>query len=334
MEKSISTSPISKWKGSPMKSRSINLVWGLAMVAAGLVWTAQNLGWIADFSPQVWIGTFAVMSLLFFASYLINGRDQWGWLFPALISAGLAVTISMAEAGISDPLVGAPIFLAIGTPFVVTYLQDRTRWWALIPAWVMAVLVLVLALAERASGELVGTVVLWGIALPFVVVYLQDRTKWWALIPAGIMGALGFVPLLTLTVSENWIGPMVMLLFGLVFGVVYLLSPKNWWAVIPAGHFATIGLVVLAVDTLSNDFSGTSRVAGLLFLGWGLTFLGLWLRRASAPVEWAKYPAGILLVFGLIALVVGADVLQYLWPIAIIGAGVVVLWRSLVLRRV
>mgnify|MGYP000737145721 CR=1 FL=1 len=316
-----------------MKARSMNLVWGLVLVVAGLVWMAQNLGWIGDFAPQVWMGVFVVFSLMFFASYFLNGVEQWGWLFPALIFGALAITVALGAAGIESALVGAPIFVAVGAPFVVAYVQDRTRWWALIPAWVMAVLVLVLLMADTVPGELIGMVVLWGIAIPFAVVYLRNRTQWWALIPAAVLGVIGLIPPLTLGFSEEAMGSVVMFLFALGFFVVYFLTPQNWWALIPAGFFASIGVTVLITGAVPEGVAGSSRFAGVIFLGWAVTFLALWLRRATAPVDWAKYPAAALGVIGLVALVLGAESLDYIWPIAIIGLGVVILWGALRTRQ-
>ena len=70
------------------------LFWGLLLIAAGAVALGQQMGYIDQFSePRIWMAIFGLVSLLAFLNHALSGWTQWGWLFPAGIFGGLAVTI-------------------------------------------------------------------------------------------------------------------------------------------------------------------------------------------------------------------------------------------------
>jgi len=311
-----------------MKEKSLNNIWAVALIAAGVLFLAQELGWIGNLSSFFWVAFFAVLSVIFFTTYFTYGVEKWWWLLPAMIFGALAITITMAELGFTGSYVGAPILASIAVPFIVAYGADtRNNWWALIPAWVMGVLTVVVLIADSFAGELVATIVLWGIALPFLFVFLTDRTRWWALIPAGVMGTIGLIPLLSAGLNEDVMGPAIMFLIAMPFVVVYFWSVQNWWALIPAGIMASIGLGILCSLFVPSSSEG-AVITGVLFLGWGATFGLLWLRREVQPTKWAKYPAIALACIGLAAFAFGPGSLQYITPIVIIGAGIILLVLS------
>lgn len=313
-----------------MNPRNLNLIWGIALVAAGGLFLAQNLKLIQDVSPLVWILFFSGLSLVFFASYFMSGIKQWWWLLPAMVSGAIALTISLGEVGVTSSAMGAPILLSICVPFLVAYaVEPQKNGWALIPGWIMGLLTVITLIADRVQGELIGSLVLFGIGLPFLAVYLRDRTRWWALIPGGIMTVIGFIPMLTLGFSETAMGSVVMFLFALAFLVVYFLAPKAWWAMIPAGFFLTIGVVVMIVGDSDPDGQKAGLITGILFLGWAATFFTLWLRRISAPTAWAIYPAAALAVIGVVAVGLGTAAMERVWPLALIAVGVFILFRAL-----
>ena len=82
-----------------MKVKNLNLVWGIALIVAGGLFLAQNLGIFPVLTSLVWVVFFAGLSLVFFACYFLAGLSQWGWLFPALISGALALTVGLGTAG-------------------------------------------------------------------------------------------------------------------------------------------------------------------------------------------------------------------------------------------
>ena len=311
------------------RTKFLNLFWGLVLILGGGLFLFLNVGAFDQFSPQFWMAVFAGASLLFFASYFLSGIRNWGWLFPASISAGLALTIFLSEAEVSSTFLGAPILLSIALPFGVAFaLQPRKNWWALIPAWIMAVLALVTLIAENVAGELIAALILFAIGAPFLVVYLADRSRQWALIPAFVLIGVGLIPLAVTRMGGETLGGLVLLLVALPFLAVFFWSQRNWWALIPAGILGSIGLSLLLGGERGFNSQWAPLFSAIMFFGWAATFGLLWLRRESQPTAWARYPALIMLGIGLITLIMGSSFGRY-WPLALIGLGVLVLLNNL-----
>ena len=318
------------------KDRIISIFWGVVLIALGGLWLAGKMEYIQFdlFSEQAWVIIFAVASAAFFLSYFLNGLRQWGWLFPAFICAALALTIWMATHEVDGSIVGVPILASVALPFYVGFAVDRKSWGLLIPAWVMTVISAIVLFADIARGEWIGALVMYGIALPFLVVYLLNRSHKWALIPAGINAGIGTIPLLVALFGDSEaIALGLMLLFALPFFVVYFWSKSSWWALIPAGVFVSIGAVVLLTLLVRGDPAWLEGAGtGVLLLGFGLTFGVLWLRRATQPTDWAKYPAAGLLAAAVAAFVLGRN-FENFWAVALIVVGVMLLLASLLPKR-
>jgi len=258
---------------------------------------------------------------------------NWGWLFPALIFASLALVLTLAEKGYDDPLMGAPILASVAIPFYVAFgWEPRKNWWALIPAWVMTVLTLIVFLAERVPGEIIGSLFLFAIGLPFLVVFLMNRSQRWALIPAFVLIVLSVIILLSNQTSGEYIGALVLFAIALPFFVVYFWNRTNWWALIPAGVMTSLALITFLVPALNANKLKEGVIGGVLFLGIGLTFLALWLLRKAHPTSWAIYPA---LGAGLLAIAsfVGSTGFENIWPVIVIAAGVVLLYFGIRPRK-
>src|SRR6266498_3624681 len=220
--------------------------WGILLIGAGALALAGQLGYIERSSPWLWIAVFVMISLAALVSYALSGWKQWGWLFPAGVFAGLAVTVALASSNIDSAIVASPIFFGLVIPFAAAYLKDRSRnWWALIPGGVMVFLALTTLLVNSTKGdEWVGALFLFMIALSFLMVYLNNRTRLWALLVAYINAVLGIGPLMATGGRDAaYYGPIFLLAVALAFYVVYFRSTTNWWAIIPAGAVMTIAIV-------------------------------------------------------------------------------------------
>jgi hypothetical protein len=272
-----------------MKTKWINILWGIVLVAAGGLFLARNLGYLGEFEAPVWAVIFAGASLLFFITYFINGIRNWGWLFPACIFAALAVIIYLTEtAGWEGSGIAVLVLVAVAIPFFVAFLlAPRQNWWALIPAWVMVAVSVIIVATEDVQGEWIGALVLFSIALPFLVVYLFNRKNWWALIPAWTLMVVGVIVLMSATLIGELIGAMVVFAIGLPFLVIFLVNRQNWWALIPAWTLLVVGLIIL----LSNKVAG-EWVAVVVLMGIALPFFVVYF--CSVENWWALIPAGVL----------------------------------------
>jgi len=314
-----------------MKIKWTNLFWGIILIAAGGLFLAQNLGYLDQLGSQVWMIIFGIASLLFFATYFVNGIHNWGWLFPAFIFAALALTLWMADQGVDDPRMGAPILAAVGLPFLAAFaLSPRRNWWALIPAWVMFVIVLIVLFVDQVQGEWIGALVLFSIGLPFLLVFILNRQNWWALIPAWSLLVVGLITLLSNLIVGEWIAVITLMGIALPFFYVFIRNRAHWWALLPAGILTSSAVTAFLVG-LVGDQEGLLSEPGVLtsitFLGIALTFLALWTQRATQPTAWAIYAAGISAAVALISLLFGASEIAF--PISIIAIGLLVLFFAL-----
>jgi len=313
-----------------MQTKTANAFWAFILIGLGGLLLAQNFGYLDQFGWQFWALTLGALSILFLVLYVLSGVRNWGWLFPGLICGAVASTITLGGLGVSSSVVAAPIMASVGIPFVVAFaLSPRQNWWALIPAWVMVVLTLVVTLADRVQGETIGALFMLAIGVPFLLVFVLDRKRWWALIPGGVLAGMSVVVLLATRTSGEIMGSVVLFIMALPFVAVYAAGPqKNWWALIPAGVLGSLAVMVFVItgQSVSDDLG--ARLSGILFLGVGLTFAILWLQRHSVPTAWAIYPAGAFVILAALAFTLGAG-LDLIWPLVLIGVGLVLLLVSL-----
>jgi hypothetical protein len=305
-----------------MKLKIVNIFWGIVLIALGVVFLFNETGVIdvRYLSDMVWTMIFAIASAFFLITYLLKGVHEWGWLFPASIFAAIALIIGLDNTRLGFILSGAPVLFAVAVPFLVAFFIDTEKnQWALIPAWVMTALTMVVLFERYVSGSLIGAFVLYSVGLPFLVIYLRDKSRRWALIPFLVLMVVGTIPLMESFIAGDIFDILVVLLLAVPFFVVYFWSKQNWWALIPAGVFTSIALG-LGIE----EFLNVSFPAEIFLGGVGLTFGVLWLLRDKYSTDWAKYPALVMLIIAAIVLVTGgAD--DIVGPVVLIAAGVTVL---------
>ncbi|MCS7061783.1 MAG: hypothetical protein RMN25_11550 [Anaerolineae bacterium] len=165
------------------------------------------------------------------------------------------------------------------------------------------------------------------VAWPFA-----DRRQWWAAIPGlallGLAGAI-FLSMVLPADRGEVAGAVFLGAVGLGFIVVYFLRRDFWWALIPAGVLMTLAGVTWSASFLSGLESGA-----LFFLGLGLTFgVVALIPTPHGRMSWAWIPAGILGLMGVLIMLALGSLLNYVWPVALIAAGVYLLVRSFLLKR-
>lgn len=259
---------------------------------------------------------------------------QWApFLVAALLILGglyfLLVTLGYVEA--IGPLPWALLSGLGGLAFLAIYLQDRQEWWPLIPgaALLSLSLTILLDMAGLPSG-VAGSALFLGTALGFLPVYLADRREnWWAIIPAGALVSLGVVALLSDLVAGELVGSLFLLGLAAIFAALYFMEiegqRRNWWALIPAGVLTVLATMVILSQIVQGGalgaffFLGLAAVFGLLYL----------IRSEERELGWAKFPALGLAAFGLFVLAVTATGrLMRFWPLLLILAGLIAIWRG------
>jgi hypothetical protein len=302
-------------------------VWGILLIGAGALALAEQMGLLKQMPDQAWVAVFALVALVGFVSYVLSRGKQWGWLFPAGIFGGLAVTTELALAQIDKPAIAAPLFIGLLLPFAAAYLLDRSRhWWALIPGGFMLFLTLVTLFADS-HGEWIGSLFLFLIALSFLIVYVTGQTRKWALLVAYIFAVLGIAPIMS-TGAEGgaYYGAVFLLAIALPFLYVYFTAPDKWWGLIPASVMIALSLVTVAsIAGWIHDTTTGGYASALLLGSLAIAFAIIWLRHAK---PWARI---VTIIFaGLaVASVVFAAQSEILWPVAIILVGAYVLFTSL-----
>lgn len=312
-----------------MKVNKSGLFWGLLLIIGGGVALAQQLGYMNQLPDSAWMWVFALISLVGLVSYITSGFKEWGWLFPAGIFGGLAVTVALATNNVNSAAVGSPIFFGLLVPFVAAYLTDRTRnWWALIPGGIMLFLAMTTLLVDNVGGEWVGSLFLFLIALSFFVVYLNNHSRTWALLVAYIMFVLSIAPAMASGGGDTaaYFGSVFLFAIALPFFVIYFRSPENWWAIIPAGVMTTLSVIAtLGIAGWIKDAQTGGYSNALLMGGLAATFAVVWLRNAKA---WAKVVTIILAVLAIVS-VFFVSYYDMFWPVAIILAGGYLLYTAM-----
>jgi len=208
-------------------------------------------------------------------------------------------------------------FIVAGLAFLALLFSGN--WWAAFPGFVLAALGAEVLL-PASLDNFGGAIFLGGVALSFWYVYISSRNeRWWALIPAGVLTALAFVVIASQS-FEQYSGAIFLGGIALAFFAVYITNTaERWWALIPGGVLSTLAGVTIAAEKF-----GEFQTAGFFFFGLALTFL---LVALLAKMSWAYWPALILGILGFLGIASLLDFANYIWAIALIGAGGFILVR-------
>lgn len=212
----------------------------------------------------------------------------------------------------------------------MNWITSRTFWGVLLI--IGGIIFLLENLGIVAIGEAFWGILLGVAAIGFLSVYLTNRENWWALIPGMILLSVSALIILN-TIFPGGTGELggVIVLggIGLAFLLIYLTNRENWWAIIPAGVMLTLSIVVLLGEVISGF-----EVGGIFFLGLGLTFaLVAILPTPHGQMKWAFIPAGVMIVLGLLITAALSPLINYIWPVALILAGLFLVFRAYVWRR-
>jgi hypothetical protein len=236
-----------------LKNTRNRFVWGGLLILLGALSLLERA---FGLSSWVWVvclvAAGVVVALLF-------GRDRSdkAALIPAYALWAVALLIALTSMRVlRGTFIATFVLSAVAVPFLVVYLRHRKQWWALIPAYVLLSVALMVGLIgiRLLRNEAIATYVLWSIGLPFLAVYVANRKNWWALIPAYVMGSLGLmIGLIGIGLLRNFLVPAyIMYVIAIPFFVVYARDQKQWWALIPAGIMTAIGSSFLIASAASS----------------------------------------------------------------------------------
>jgi hypothetical protein len=200
---------------------------------------------------------FVGLLIPFAAAYLTDRQRNWWALIPGGVMIVLALTTLLVDR-VRGEWIGTLFLGMFALSFLVVYLTNRSRTWALIVAYVFGVLAIAPAMAT--GGELAayfGSVFLFAIALPFFIVYLASKDNWWAIIPAGVLTIIAIIAYMAIA---GWIGDgqaeywNSILLGGLalIFAVVWLRHAQAW-AMYAAIGSALVGIAFLFSSVIASE---------------------------------------------------------------------------------
>jgi hypothetical protein len=241
--------------------------------------------------------------------YRFDARIVLGLIL--LAGGGLSLAQAMGYLENASQYFWGAVFLAGGLAFLLLLFTGHG--WGVFPGFTLAALGVTILLPDSLE-QWGGAVFLGGIALAFWYFYFAGRLeRWWAIIPAGVLTALALLILVSAQFDE-YSGAIVLGGIGLSFFLVYLTDiTDRWWALIPGGVLSTLAGVTVAAEEV-----GEFQTAGVFFLGLALTFL---LVALLARMRWAYIPAGVLGVMGFLGIASLLEAVNYVWALALIGAG-------------
>lgn len=177
--------------------------------------------------------------------------------------------------------------------------------------------------------------VLFGLAgVIFLYTYSTNTSQWWTLIPGFSLLGISAIILLSELVpgfEGGWGGAIILGSISLSFWIIYFKNRELWWTIIPGGV-----LLTLAVVSVFDIFSVGSGIdtGGIFLMGLGLTFAILALIPTShGRLFWAFIPAGVLIIIGLLISTPSLNLINYIWPAALIVLGAYILLRNLLIGR-
>jgi hypothetical protein len=200
-----------------MKLLSSRIVWGVLLIAGGLIFLLQNLQ-IITFGELIWALLFAFGGFIFLSVYAGN-RAHWWALIPGFLLLGIAANMAMGRlAPQLSGTVGGGIFLgSLSLAFWGIYLTDRENWWAVIPGGVLLTLAVVSSISDTFLNT--GAIFFLGLAATFgilAVLPTPQGTMRWALIPAGILLLIAIGIFAAVGEFINLILPLALIVVGVI----------------------------------------------------------------------------------------------------------------------
>ena len=192
----------------------------LILMGVGLLLSTFNESW----EGLVGIGFLLGLGLGFIITYLIK-RPFWWALIPGVILSGIAVSslLQMNLPGQTANLGSFIVLASIGLAFVLVFVSDRTKWWAIFPAGAL------LSIAALVVFDNVAYLFI-GLGITFALVpLLVGREHNWGWIVSAVMMLLGMGFLFFSPATESvsrFFFPVLLIVLG-VAAIIQVLLPKK-----------------------------------------------------------------------------------------------------------
>jgi len=201
-----------------MSKRNSSMIWGIVLVALGVIFLLQSLGVVEDIGPLIWAPIFGVGGLAFLYVYL-RKKSNWWALIPGFGLLGLAclMLLDVFMPRVGDVVGPAVLLGALSASFLVIYATERENWWALIPCGVLSTLSGITILGELFPSFDAGLLIFLGLGATFFVVALTpapEGSRRWALIPGCVLTVFGAILLAESTTFFAYLWPALLIIAG------------------------------------------------------------------------------------------------------------------------
>lgn len=263
-----------------------------------------------------------------------NSSLVWGVL---LIVFGV---LAMISNNVEFEAVTWALILAIGGVLALgLYLVDRSRLVNLLPSYILFSVAALIFLEGNEilegaftgvfilEGEFIAIFVLGLIAIPFIVGYLSDRSNSGLLIPAYVLLVVSGIILIAEgnIISEDFIPTYLLSAIALPFLIGYLRDPaKNKGLLVPAYVLLAVGIMVLLII---REVLDDLLIPAYVMFTVALPFFWAYFRNREKVG--LLVPAGILSLIGLSFLLANESLMQFVIPVILILAGIVLIMRQL-----
>jgi hypothetical protein len=213
-----------------MKRWNPRMAGGFLIVGFGILWLLQEIGGFESIFG-ILAGLLIAASGLVFLVLFERNRAHWWAALAGFVLLGLGVLIILQRyAPAFATTYGGSLYLGgVSLAFLLAYLANRDRWWAVILAGLVFTLAVVPLLESLLSPAIMVGLLLFGFAATFLVVFLlpsQDGRRRWALIPTGILAMSGVTTLVLMHPSLRHLWPLGLILAGVV-ALVLVVLPKR-----------------------------------------------------------------------------------------------------------
>ena len=128
-----------------LQNRKLGIVWGGLLILLGGLLLVETF---IDLNAWVWVGALTIAGLGVYGVYATDRSERWLLVLSyAMLAIALMVALITLDI-LRDSLVATYVLTAIALPFLYVYLTDRIHWWAVIPAYILLAIGVMVGLIE------------------------------------------------------------------------------------------------------------------------------------------------------------------------------------------